>query len=416
MASATASFVVQGASAYTSQFNATSYVPQNLQDDYATGEAYYNQFSQAAQGTITVGSNGSVHVSDQVAFALADAVAGVVALAIPVLGTAFAVLMSIAPRAGAGPGECSTSPPTGPAPSQLTNWQYFTSWTSFYPPYSNAGGFESYANPVLEYNWLLQANCFSSQATSPAILLAALIASWNATHEGPPRVITRSGLVQQGFGAFPSGYDPIAEALETAILAQYSPANETFAQATSGTDYTGPYNTSSSFSINDGPHKTVLTLKLTQPSAASDSPTVAAAKTAVGVTAAAAGTVTLTAIIWALATGKAWDWAFSQAWAEIKEMIDGPAGLHEVAGGFMEELPIVSERQGTETQTLLFSRHKYDTASARAWARAHGYRSGKVDVTANYIRIRQKDPSRFRRLRTVPFSRDIKAVIGPLKE
>jgi hypothetical protein len=60
-------------------------------------------------------------------------------------------------------------------------------------------------------------------------------------------------------------------------------------------------------------------------------PTTAAAPTStakkvVGVTAAAAGSITLTAIVWSLATGKAWDWALGQAWSEIKDMIGGSSG------------------------------------------------------------------------------------------
>lgn len=172
-----------------------------------------------------------------------------------------------------------------------------------------------------------------------------------------------------------------------------------------------------SFVINTGPQKTfavtlpeVLTLHIPKAPTAPASSTTSAGKTAVGVTAAAVSTVTLTAIVWSLATGKAWDWAFGQAWEEIKDVFDkgGPATF---LGELRESNP-VGERSGSATQTLLFSRRKYTTGSAKAWARAHGYHSGKVDVTSNYIRLRQQDPSRFSRLRTVTFSKDIKAVIG----
>ena len=255
-------------SSVAEQFDFGSYVPQGIQDDVATGQAYYNQFQQATQGTVTVGSNGSIHVSDQAAYAYADAVAGVVAAAIPILGTAFAVLMAVAPHAGAGPGTCA-NPPAGPLPSQLVAWPHFTPWASptSFPRYNPGapGSFEAFANPILEYNWLLWANCFSNKWTPPAILLASLIASWNATHAGPSRTITRTGLVQSGFVPYPSGYDPIAEALESALLAKYTAPDQTFEQATSGAGgYSGPYNAASSFQVNAGGLllKKVLTLHL----------------------------------------------------------------------------------------------------------------------------------------------------------
>lgn len=63
-------------------------------------------------------------------------------------------------------------------------------------------------------------------------------------------------------------------------------------------------------------------------------------------------------------------------------------------------------------QSLLFNRSEWTSAKATAWAKSHGYRYGKVDVTDQYIRIRQFDPKGSKVKRTIPFgSRGIRAVI-----
>lgn len=46
-----------------------------------------------------------------------------------------------------------------------------------------------------------------------------------------------------------------------------------------------------------------------------------------------------------------------------------------------------------EVQSLLFSRAEgWTTSKAKQWAKSHGYKHGKVDVTDQYIRLRQFDP------------------------
>jgi hypothetical protein len=69
----------------------------------------------------------------------------------------------------------------------------------------------------------------------------------------------------------------------------------------------------------------------------------------------------------------------------------------------------------TRVQSLLFSRDAgWTVSSANRWARAHGYRAKDADVTANNVRLRQVDPNRFSRLRTITFSQreGIKAIVG----
>lgn len=67
---------------------------------------------------------------------------------------------------------------------------------------------------------------------------------------------------------------------------------------------------------------------------------------------------------------------------------------------------------GSRVQSLLFSRLFFTTRGAQRWAKSHGYRYSKVDVTKKYVRLRQADPSHFARLRTVSFGRGVRAVIG----
>lgn len=65
---------------------------------------------------------------------------------------------------------------------------------------------------------------------------------------------------------------------------------------------------------------------------------------------------------------------------------------------------------GGRVQTLLFPRAKFTPASATAWARSHGFKSGKVDVTDQYVRIRQLPPGG--RMRTIQFQNTpVRAVV-----
>jgi len=58
---------------------------------------------------------------------------------------------------------------------------------------------------------------------------------------------------------------------------------------------------------------------------------------------------------------------------------------------------------GSRVQSLLFPRYRFDVAGAKAWSERHGWRSDDVDVKDEYIHLRQEDPSRFERIRTVQF-------------
>jgi hypothetical protein len=58
---------------------------------------------------------------------------------------------------------------------------------------------------------------------------------------------------------------------------------------------------------------------------------------------------------------------------------------------------------GSSVQTLLFPRDRFTVDAAKAWARSRSWRASDVDVTDAFIHLRQEDPSRYKRLRTVPF-------------
>lgn len=71
--------------------------------------------------------------------------------------------------------------------------------------------------------------------------------------------------------------------------------------------------------------------------------------------------------------------------------------------------------KGTEVQSLLFSRPQWTESRAKEWAERHGYRHGKVDVTDNYVRLRQFAPVRGTQKRTITFGDGIKAVVEQVK-
>jgi hypothetical protein len=336
-------------SASTAGNDLASLIPPEIAGDVGAAVSYYQQAAAATSNIKVVkDSNGwpTVQLSPKAQAVVVDLV-NTYAYTIPVLGQLYAILVALAPQAGAGPGTCSTDPvhvanPAAPTMAELQAWPHFWGWTDEYSPYpvAAAGTFEAYANPILEWNWTLNTNCFSSIATQPAVLLASLTHSWNQAHSGTTtRVVTRSGLQATGVPApgggwekDPPSYDPIAQALDQAVGLQYTDPN-----CSAFDCYNGPTNTSTSFTINTGPLASTTLAAIQQLQAAiaaavaqnPSAPSAAAttAKTAAGVTAAVAGSVTLTAIAWSLATGKAWDWALGKAWEEIKEMTSGSAAL-----------------------------------------------------------------------------------------
>lgn len=308
------------------QFDVAQYVPPDIQNDYNTASQYYDQFSQATQGVSV--KNGRVELSPAATQAALAGFTAALTAVNPILGGAFAAFLALAPKAGSGPGVCTTDPPPGPGLSQLQAWKYYTPWSSMYGSYplGAPGSFEAFANPLLEYNWALSANCFSSKWTPSPALLATLIATWNARHQGPSRTISRSGLNPVGFNP-PANYDPIANALETAILVHCTSSyqgNDPFEQAVNIS--CTPNNVTSSFAINNGPaivHIAPLTLHFGPTSAqvglsvaqamASKIDTTTGASSSTGIAAhpvATAAVVGAGVLVYGAATGAKWAPAF----------------------------------------------------------------------------------------------------------
>lgn len=63
-------------------------------------------------------------------------------------------------------------------------------------------------------------------------------------------------------------------------------------------------------------------------------------------------------------------------------------------------------------QSLLFPTDRYNVPMAKTWARRHGYKSGKVELSSDYIHLVQADPAMFAVIRTIPFGKGIKAHVA----
>lgn len=310
-------------------FNPQQYVPPEIQDDINTGAAYYAAFKTGASHVSV--QNGTVQISDQASEAILQTMVTTIAQMVPVLGQAFAVFMALEPKAGPGPGTCATQPPTvldpaNPKPSELSNWQYYTPWSKFFESYTlgDPNSFEAYANTVLQWNWELAANCFGKLWVPSPGLLAALVSSWNATHQGPQRTVTRTGLNNTGWGLSP-GYDPIANALETAIIGNATGSSQPTSTSWSSFDAQQaltPHNVTSSFTINDGPEigqVRTISLHLNPADAASSasSSTITPMSTGSKVAISAAVVVGSAAAgvgIWAFMTHQGYGEAWSRVW------------------------------------------------------------------------------------------------------
>lgn len=67
----------------------------------------------------------------------------------------------------------------------------------------------------------------------------------------------------------------------------------------------------------------------------------------------------------------------------------------------------------TSVQSLIFKKSKFTRASARTWAKNHGFKNSKVDITTNSIRLRQFDPGRCKsgNFKTKPVTPGVKVVL-----
>jgi phage head maturation protease len=82
------------------------------------------------------------------------------------------------------------------------------------------------------------------------------------------------------------------------------------------------------------------------------------------------------------------------------------------------EIEQSKEQATTTVQSLIFDKSKFDRKQAEDWAKAHDFRSDKVDETEDSWRLRQREPGDFVEgsFRTIDITDGIKSVIGQLKK
>ena len=76
--------------------------------------------------------------------------------------------------------------------------------------------------------------------------------------------------------------------------------------------------------------------------------------------------------------------------------------------------PVRGLKSSTKVQTIIFKKSDFTAASAKKWAREHGFKAGKVDETSESFRLRQRDPGQFQKdsFRTISFRRGVSAVVA----
>jgi hypothetical protein len=88
------------------------------------------------------------------------------------------------------------------------------------------------------------------------------------------------------------------------------------------------------------------------------------------------------------------------------------SGFKSAANRFIHKHGGVGCPHSTSVQSLVFEKRHFTVASAKSWAKNHGYVYSKVDVTTNSIRLRQHSPSVYRPVGSTYFKRGLLAVIG----
>lgn len=79
---------------------------------------------------------------------------------------------------------------------------------------------------------------------------------------------------------------------------------------------------------------------------------------------------------------------------------------------------VKADDDGTEIQTVIFSKEKFTLDECREWLDEHEFKSDKVDENDSSYRFRQRDPDDFDSdsLRTIEISDGIQAVVGRLNQ
>lgn len=75
-------------------------------------------------------------------------------------------------------------------------------------------------------------------------------------------------------------------------------------------------------------------------------------------------------------------------------------------------LPQSEDVEESKVQTLIFDKDYFSQGEAESWAKSHDFTVSKVDEKDETYRIRQENPDKFPRMRTIQFGPGIKAVVG----
>lgn len=70
--------------------------------------------------------------------------------------------------------------------------------------------------------------------------------------------------------------------------------------------------------------------------------------------------------------------------------------------------------KGSKIQSLLFDK-QWTVPEAKQWALDHDYKAGKVHVTDDYIRLRQRRSVQGAEKRTITFGQGIKAIVEQVR-
>lgn len=64
-----------------------------------------------------------------------------------------------------------------------------------------------------------------------------------------------------------------------------------------------------------------------------------------------------------------------------------------------------------EVQSVIFNKSKFTLNSASSWIIKNGFKIGRVDITKNYYRFRQYNPSKNKKYRIKTLTSSIKLVL-----
>lgn len=84
------------------------------------------------------------------------------------------------------------------------------------------------------------------------------------------------------------------------------------------------------------------------------------------------------------------------------------AGRYIVHGGGR----VTHGGRATDVQSVTFDKQYWDARRAKSWLRERGFKSPKVDETANQLRFRQRAPGQYKSYATKKISPTINLVLG----